>query len=118
MTDFERAYITQNTPGVVENVFMGLLWHGRNASNTISLSVDHARAFHYCDADLFRASINAALRSALESEKTFRAFINKRRVITVQPAARNAEEYIRNMWEIQDDLNAVYAYLRRNIREA
>lgn len=118
MTDFERAYIRQNAPGVVENVFMGLLWHGRNAGETISFSVNHARAFHYCDADLFRASISAALRSALESEKTFRAFINNRRAVTVQPAARNAEEYIRNMWEIQDDLKAVYAYLRRNIREA
>lgn len=118
MMNFECAYITQNTPGVVENVFMGLLWHGINAWETISFSVDHARAFHYCDAGLFRAAINAALRSALESEKAFRAFINNRRAVTVQFAARNAEEYIRNMWEIQDDLKAVYAYLRRNIREA
>lgn len=94
MTDFEWSYIVQNTPAVVENVFNGLLWHGRNASETISHSVDHAQAFHYCDAKLFRASINAALRYVLESERTFRTFINERRAIMVQPATRNAGEYM------------------------
>lgn len=118
MTDFELNYITQNTPAVVEHVFNGLLWHRRNASETIYRSVDHARAFHYCDAGLFRASINAALRATLQSEAAFRAFINKRRTVTVRPATRSAEEYIRVMWEIQDDLKTVYTYLRRNIMEA
>lgn len=111
-------YIVQNTPAVVENVFTGLLRRGKNAMSIIDNAVNHTREYRYCDAELFRASINAALRSALESEKTFRAFINNRRAITVRPAARNAEEYIRNMWEVQDDLKAVYAYLRQNIREA
>lgn len=118
MTDFELSYIVQNTPAVVENVFTGLFRRGQNATSIIDNAVNHAREYKYCDAGLFRASINAALRSALESEKTFRAFINNRRAITVRPATRNAKEYIWNMWEIQDDLKAVYAYLRRNIREA
>lgn len=117
MDNHALNYITQNTPAVVENVFTGLLWRGQNATSIIDNAANHTREYKYCDAGLFRASINAALRSAMESEKSFRAFINKRRAITVRPAARNAEEYIRNMWEVQDDLKAVYAYLRRNIME-
>lgn len=108
-------YIVRNTPAVVENVFTGLLWRGRNATDTIHKAVNHTREYGYCDAGLFRASINAALRSALESEKTFRAFIDKRRAVTVQPATKNAADYVRIVWEVQDDLKTVYAYLRRNI---
>lgn len=115
MTNFELSYIAQNTPAVVENVFTGLLWRGRNASETIRHFVNHAQEFHYCDADLFRASINAALRSAMESEKTFRAFINNRREELISPATKNVADYIRVMWEQTDPPEKVFAYLKNNL---
>lgn len=110
-------YIVQNTPAVVENVFTDLLWYGKNAASTIQNAVNHAVEYHYCDTGLFRASINAALRAALQSEKDFRAFVNERRKLICRPEARNAAEYIGIMWEVSGSLSDVYIYLRRNIME-
>ena len=117
MNNFALDYIVQNTPAILENVFTGLLLYGRNATSTIQNAVNHSAEYHYCYTGLFRASINAALRAALQSEKTFRAFVNERRKLICRPAARDAEEYIRIMCEVPDSLSIIYIYLRQNIIE-
>ena len=113
MEDFGTLYIVQNTPTIAENALKNYLWHNKEISETIENSCNHAREYHYCDADLLRASINAELRNILQSKENFQKFLNKQRKKIISPACKSAKEYLIKMWETEESLENVYNFLRR-----
>ena len=113
MEDFGTLYIVQNTPGIVEYALKNYFWHNKEISETIGNSCNHAREYHYCDAYLLRASINAELRNILQSKENFQKFLNKQRKKIVSPACKSAKDYLVKMWETEESLENVYNFLRR-----
>ena len=113
MEDFKTLYIVRNTPAIAENALKNYLWHNKEISETIEKSCNHAREYHYCDADLLRASINAELRNILQRKENFQKFLNEQRKKIVSPACKSAREYLYKMWETEETLENVYNFLRR-----
>ena len=113
MENFGTLYIVQNAPTIAENALKNYFWHNKEISETIKNSCDHAREYHYCDADLLRASVNAELRNILQSKENFQKFLNKQRKKIVSPACKSAKEYLVKMWETEESLENVYNFLRR-----
>ena len=113
MEDFKTLYIVRNTPAIVENALKNYLWHNKEISETIEKSCNHAREYHYCDADLLRASVNAELRNILQSKENFQKFINEQRKKLVSPSCKSVKEYLVKMWETEESLENVYNFLRR-----
>ena len=113
MKDFGTLYIVQNTPTIAENALKNYFWHNKEISETIKNSCDHAKEYHYCDADLLRASVNAELRNILQSKENFQKFLNEQRKKLVSPACKSAKEYLVKMWETEESLENVYNFLRR-----
>ena len=113
MEDFRTLYIVRNTPAIAENALKNYFWYTTEISETIDNSCNHAREYHYCDADLLRASVNAELRNILQSKENFQKFINDQRKKVVSPACRSAKEYLVKMWEAEESLENVYNFLRR-----
>ena len=113
MEDFRTLYIVQNTPTIAENALKNYLWYNKEISETIENSCNHAREYHYCDADLLRASINAELRNILQSKENFQKFIDDRRKKVVSPACKSCKEYLVKMWDTEESLENVYNFLRR-----
>ena len=113
MEDFRTLYIVANTPTIAENALKNYLWHNKEISGTIEKSCNHAKEYHYCDADLLRASVNAELRQVLESKENFRKFLNKQRETLISPACKSCKEYLSKMWETEESLENVYNFLRR-----
>lgn len=113
MEDFGTLYIVRNTPAIVENALKNYLWHNKEISKTIEKSCNHAREYHYCDADLLRASVNAELRQVLESKENFRKFLNEQRATLISPTCKSCKEYLSKMWETEESLENVYNFLRR-----
>ena len=113
MKDFWTLYIVANTPTIAENALKNYLWYNKEISDTIEKSCNHAKEYHYCDADLLRASVNAKLRQVLESKENFRKFLNKQRATLISPACKSAKEYLVKMWETEESLENVYNFLRR-----
>ena len=113
MENFDALYIVANTPTIAENALKNYLWHNKKISETIENSCDHARKYHYCDADLLRASINAELRNILQNKENFQKFLNKQRKKIISPACKSAKEYLVKMWETEESLENVYNFLRR-----
>ena len=113
MEDFGTLYIVANTPTIVENALLKCFWHSKEISETIEKSCNHAREYHYCDADLLRASVNAELRNILQSKENFQKFLNERRKKVVSPACKSCKEYLVKMWETEESLENVYNFLRR-----
>ena len=113
MEDFGTLYIVANTSTIAENALIRCFWHSKEISETIENSCNHAREYHYCDADLLRASINAELRNILQSKENFQKFLNERRKKVVSPACKSCKEYLVKMWETEESLENVYNFLRR-----
>lgn len=113
MEDFGTLYIVANTPTIAENALLKCFWHSKEISETIEKSCNHAREYHYCDADLLRASVNAELRNILKSKESFQKFLNERRKKVVSPACKSCKEYLVKMWETEESLENVYNFLRR-----
>ena len=113
MEDFKTLYIVRNTPAIVENALKNYFWHNQEISETIEKSCNHAREYHYCDADLLRASVNAELRNILQSKENFQKFINEQRKKLVSPSCKSVKEYLVKMWETEESLENVYNFLRR-----
>lgn len=113
MEDFGTLYIVQNTPGIVEGALLGYFWHNKEISNTIEKFLIMQKKYHYCDADLLRASVNAKLRQVLENKENFQNFLNEQRKRLVSPACKSAKEYLVKMWETEETLENVYNFLRR-----
>ena len=113
MEDFGTLYIVANTPTIAENALLKCFWHSKEISETIEKSCNHAREYHYCDADLLRASVNAELRDILKSKESFQKFLNERRKKVVSPACKSCKEYLVKMWETEESLENVYNFLRR-----
>ena len=113
MEDFRTLYIVRNTPTIAENALKNYFWHNQEISETIEKSCNHAREYHYCDADLLRASVNAELCQVLESKENFRKFLNKQRAALISPACKSAKDYLSKMWETEESLENVYNFLRR-----
>ena len=113
MEDFGTLYIVQNTPTIAENALKNYLWHNKEISETIEKSCNHAKEYHYCDAGLLRASVNAQLFDILRSKENFHKFINEQRKKLVSPACKSAKEYLVKMWETEESLENVYNFLRR-----
>ena len=113
MEDFGTLYIVRNTPAIAENALKNYFWHNKEISKTIEKSCNHAREYHYCDAGLLRASVNAELRQVLESKENFRKFLNKQRAALISPACKSAKEYLVKMWDTEESLENVYNFLRR-----
>ena len=113
MEDFGTRYIVANTPTIAENALLRYFWHSKEISETIEKSCNHAREYHYCDADLLRASVNAELRNILQSKENFQKFLNKQRKKIVSPACKSCKEYLVKMWETEESLENVYNFLRR-----
>lgn len=113
MEDFGTLYIVQNTPTIAENALKNYFWHNKEISETIENSCNHAREYHYCDADLLRASVNAKLFSILQSKENFQKFLNEQRKKLVSPACKSAKDYLVKMWETEESLENVYNFLRR-----
>ena len=113
MEDFGTLYIVRNTPTIAENALKNYFWHNKEISETIEKSCNHAREYHYCDADLLRASVNAELRNILQSKENFQKFLNERRKKVVSPACKSCKEYLSKMWETEESLENVYNFLRR-----
>lgn len=113
MEDFGTLYIVANTPTIAENALLKCFWHSKEISETIEKSCNHAREYHYCDADLLRASVNAELRNILKSKESFQKFLNERRKKVISPACKSAKEYLVKMWETEESLENVYNFLRR-----
>ena len=113
MEGFGTLYIVANTPGIAENALKNYLWYNKEISETIENSCNHAREYHYCDADLLRASVNAELRNILQSKENFQKFLNKQRKKVVSPTCKSCKEYLVKMWETEESLENVYNFLRR-----
>ena len=113
MEDFGTLYIVANTPTIAENALLKCFWYSKEISETIEKSCNHAREYHYCDADLLRASVNAELRNILKSKESFQKFLNERRKKVISPACKSAKEYLVKMWETEESLENVYNFLRR-----
>lgn len=113
MEDFKTLYIVRNTPTIAENALKNYFWHNKEISDTIEKSCNHAKEYHYCDAGLLRASINAELRNILQSKENFQKFLNEQRKKIVSPACKSAREYLSKMWETEESLENVYNFLRR-----
>ena len=113
MEDFGTLYIVQNTSTIAENALKNYIWHNKEISETIEKSCNHAREYHYCDAGLLRASVNAELRNILQSKENFQKFLNKQRKKVVSPACKSCKEYLSKMWETEESLENVYNFLRR-----
>ena len=113
MEDFGTLYIVQNTPTIAENALKNYLWHNKEISDTMEISCNHAKEYHYCDTDLLRASVNAKLRNVLQSKENFQKFLNEQRKRLISPACKSAKEYLVKMWEIEESLENVYNFLRR-----
>ena len=113
MEDFRTLYIVANTPTIAENALKNYLWHSKEISETIGNACNHAREYHYCDADLLRASVNAELRNILQRKENFQKFLNEQRKRLVSPACKSAKEYLVKMWETEESLENVYNFLRR-----
>ena len=113
MEDFGTLYIVRNTPEIAENALKNYFWYNKEISETIDNSCNHAREYHYCDADLLRASVNAELRNILKSKESFQKFLNERRKKVVSPACKSCKEYLVKMWETEESLENVYNFLRR-----
>ena len=113
MEDFGTLYIVANTPTIAENALLKCFWHSKEISETIEKSCNHAREYHYCDADLLRASVNAELRNILKSKESFQKFLNERRKKVVSPACKSCKEYLVKMWETEESLENVYNFLKR-----
>ena len=113
MEDFGTLYIVANTLTIAENALLKCFWHSKEISETIEKSCNHAREYHYCDADLLRASVNAELRNILKSKESFQKFLNERRKKVVSPACKSCKEYLVKMWETEESLENVYNFLRR-----
>ena len=113
MEDFGTLYIVQNTPGIVEGALLSYFWHNKGISDTIEKSFNHAKKYHYCDADLLRASVNAKILDVLHSKENFQKFLNEQRKRLISPACKSAKEYFVKMWETEESLENVYNFLRR-----
>ena len=113
MEDFGTLYIVANTPTIAENALLRYFWYSKEISETIEKSCNHASEYHYCDADLLRASVNAKLHQVLESKENFRKFLNEQRARLISPACKSAKEYLVKMWETEESLENVYNFLRR-----
>ena len=94
MENFDTLYIVANTPTIAENALLRYFWHSKEISETIEKSCNHAREYHYCDADLLRASVNAELRNILQSKENFQKFLNKQRKKLFLPLARVAKNIL------------------------
>lgn len=113
MENFSNLYIVRNTPIIAENALKNYLWHNKEISNTIEDFCNHAKEYHYCDASLLRASVNAKLREILESKENFRKFLNEQRKGWTCPACKTPKKYLADMWETKESLENVYNFLRR-----
>lgn len=116
MSNFATNYINQNAPFFAENCIIFLYWENRSFTNSIEKEREHLRQYPVIEVST-TDFINAGL-DILKSASTAEGVLNlarNNRIGWTSPFYKNARDYIKRHWEIDDTPEEIAAKVSREL---
>lgn len=110
---FEMQYIRQNAPSIVENCIRQYLWNNSTFRDTTRRCVENSLQYGISAIALETYVYN--LLNTISNPAGLKKFVNARRAITVSPAYKNANDYIRYEWETNFPLEYIADIVAREV---